>query len=487
MHGQFKAIVLMIPVATVLVAKPLIGADVLRTPETDQALRYSFSRADESLLDEIQESCFDYLWKEVGEGANLVRDRLTTEVSSTAGVGFQLASLPIGAEREWVTRQQAEERAVAILRGLVGRHDNRKFGIYLHYVDPTTGGLHAASPTVQASTVDHALLQSGAVAAAMYFGGEVRELADQMIREANWKTFAGGSGEAVDEGGFKSGKRGQLSFGWRAPTGTSLEAPGSLRPWRWHVSSAEEQLVYFQAVGTPVAEHAVEPQVYYSLERKLGSHVDLQPYVVSWNGAMFTYFFAHCWIDFARFEADNPAEFDSEHPRVDWFENSRRAFLTHRQRCIQKGNEFDSLAVNTWGLSPCMGRNEEGRMSYLVQDLLPNHSGLDRWRGGTVAPYVAGSAMPFMPQESVAALRKMKSLKNEVGEPLVWWASPEGYGLRDSFNLDQMFAPDEYIAIDVGPMLLQIENARTGLIWRLFHEHPASKRAVERLRWKLAK
>jgi hypothetical protein len=103
---------------------------------------------------------------------------------------------------------------------------------------------------------------------------------------------------------------------------------------------------------------------------------------------------------------------------------------------------------------------------------------------GTVAPYAAASAIMFTPQESLAALREFRELKGRDGQPLVW-RDPHrgGYALADSFNLDQGVTCDDNVAIDVGPMLLAIENARTGLIWRLFMEHDVARRAVERLKF----
>ena len=40
---------------------------------------------------------------------------------------------------------------------------------------------------------------------------------------------------------------------------------------------------------------------------------------------------------------------------------------------------------------------------------------------------------------------------------------------------------DDYVGIDVGPMLLGIENARTGLIRRLFMQSATARNAVSRL------
>jgi hypothetical protein len=251
------------------------------------------------------------------------------------------------------------------------------------------------------------------------------------------------------------------------------------------VASDEERLIYFLATGSPTPEFAVEPQVYYRLRRTVENFEQMPPYVVSWNGALFTYFFSHCWIDYRSLAADDPRAFGIDAPRVDWLENSRRAVLTHRERCIDAGAEFSTLAPDRWGLSPCMGLTAEGVEGYLVQEVQPNLSDNDAWQLGTVAPYAAASAIMFTPAESLAALRAFRDLQRANGEPLAW-RDPDrgGYGFADSFNVDQQHASDDNVAIDVGPMLLAIENARTGLVWRLFMSHDVSKRAMDRLRLK---
>src|SRR4029079_9940032 len=97
--------------------------------------------------------------------------------------------------------------------------------------------------------------------------------------------------------------------------------------------------------------------------------------------------------------------------------------------------------------------------------------------------YAAGSAIMFAPNESIAALREFKSLSGRDGKPLAW-RDPDrgGYAFVDSFSLDPPYGQDENLGIDAGPLLLAIENARTGLIWKLFMKNDTAKRAVERLR-----
>ncbi len=446
-------------------AAPPPGPDIVRAADVPTP-PYRFEPADEALLDEIQRACFLYFWKEVGDPAPLVRDRRKAPVSSVAAVGFQLSALPVGVERGWITRAAGAQRAAAILRALIERPDNKRFGVYLHYPDLNTGGPSDAGYEIVASTIDHALLLAGALTAGAYFGGPVRELAERMEAESNWRAFATAPG-------------GLLSMGWRVHDVRNVAGDGEFLTSHWYVASDEERLIYFLAVGASRTEFALPPERYYALRRVVKAHGDLPPFVVSWPGCLFTYLFSHCWIEYAAFGPDEPARFGGSGPRVDWFENSRRAVLTHRQRCIELASRYATLGPDRWGLSACVGR--EG---YIVPEVRPNLSNEDRWYEGTVAPYVAGTALMLTPAESMAALRAFRALRTEEGHPLIWHdPAVGGYGLADAFNLTQKYVCDDVVGIDHGPMLLGIENARTGLIWRLFMQTPTAQRAVERLGW----
>ena len=144
----------------------LAGDAIRRSDETRQALEYRFTPADEALLNEVQHACFLYFWKEVGQPARLVKDRKLAPVSSVAAVGFQLSSLPIGVERGWITRPEGDERARPVLKALIERDDNKKFGVYLQYPDMNTGRLSKAGFEILDSNGDHALSTAGAMPAA---------------------------------------------------------------------------------------------------------------------------------------------------------------------------------------------------------------------------------------------------------------------------------------------------------------------------------
>jgi hypothetical protein len=448
---------------------PATQPAIVASPESVAEWQYKFSPEDEALLDKIEKGCFQYFWKEVGHPALLARDKTSDVISSTAAVGFQLSSLPIGIERGWITRAEGEERALTILRTLFNREDNKRDGIYFHFVDEDTGGQSDYKNTkypyeLQCSTVDNALFEAGVITASSYFGGEVAKIADKIVQDANWRAYE------HDDGGY-------INFGWHCNTNRGLDGPGEMTPMDWQWASDEERLIYFLAVGAPDKDYAVSPQAYYRLKRPVKQFKGMPAYVVSWNGSMFTYFFSHCWIDYRHLGADDPGAFDSDEPAMDWFENSRRATLTHRERCIEASKKYPTLSANRWGLAPCAFRDD-----YLVAEVRPNVSNKDEWLGGVVPPYGAGSAIMFTPTESLAALREYKSLSGPDGKPLAW-RDPEqgGFAFVDSFSLTPPYGHDDNLGIDEGPMLLAIENVRSGLIWRLFMQHDVAKRAVERL------
>ena len=103
---------------------------------------------------------------------------------------------------------------------------------------------------------------------------------------------------------------------------------------------------------------------------------------------------------------DDPTAFGSTEPRVDWFENSRRAMVTHRQRCLEAKDQFKTFDTHRWGMSPCADIEKNGRIGYIVPSVRPSLENRDNFCGGTIAPYAAGSAIMFVPELSVAALRE---------------------------------------------------------------------------------
>ncbi|WP_428305157.1 glucoamylase family protein [Lacipirellula sp.] len=455
------------PAAPVSEEAPESTNEVPVPVDANSGIDYEFTPSDIALLDEIQRGCFNYFWNEIGEPSGLAKDRRTAQTASIAGVGFQLASLPIGVSRGWISREEGEARAIKALKALRERREVRREGVYFHFVEANSGGVYVDFKN-EASTVDHALLLAGAMTAASAFPGEATRLVDEIGKETNWRAFIDPS-------------TGFLSMGWQPVDNRSVDGPGKLIPSTWQAASDEERLIYFLATGAENPSYAMPAEVYYRLKREFRSHRDQTPFIASPSGTPFTYFFSHCWIDYRRCGVDDPQRCGVEAPGVDWFENSRQALAVHRSRCLELATTYKTFGNERWGVSPCMGF-ENDRETYLVQVTTPNLAERDDWRGGVIAPYAAGCSIMFTPAESLAAMRAFRDLKDGDGKPLAWRdPSRGGYGFVDSFSLAPPRACDDNVAIDAGPLLIAIENARSGLVWKLFKEHPVAKRASEQL------
>jgi hypothetical protein len=55
------------------------------------------------------------------------------------------------------------------------------------------------------------------------------------------------------------------------------------------------------------------------------------------------------------------------------------------------------------------------------------------------------------------------------------------YGFYDAFNITEGWYADSYLAIDQGPIIIMIENHRTGLLWELFMSTPEVWQGLEKL------
>lgn len=473
------------------------GNVFVAAPKSVHKPPFKFTSGEEAFLDEIQRACFLFFWHEVSDRTGMVVDRTSDTIVSVAGVGFQLSSLPIGVERGWVTRKEAAERAELILTSLARNPANRRDGLFYHYLDPDDAGPHRGGHEYVISTIDSALLFCGVITAGEYFGGNIRKIAAELVEQADWRSFVLEKSDRPYEVGF-------ISLGFRPKEPSHPEGRGELLPYVWADAGDEQRLVTFLAVGAPRDAHAVDAAVYYRLRRRLGSYKDTGPFVwFPWSGALFTNFFAHCWINYASFGVDDPARFGVKHrARVDWWENARRAVRMHQLKAKENPRGLAGLGENAWGLSA-----SDAPTGYAVPGLFPDslpmpgaipnvdyadHPAKDDFGDGTLAPYAAGSAIVFDPVRSLAALRHYQGLKvggveGGEGRVEVVWRDPDlskrEYGFRDAFNISKGWVARDYVAIDQGPLLLSIENARTGLIWQVFERSEVAKRAVERLAW----
>jgi hypothetical protein len=463
----------------------------IEAPERIAKPPFAFSAEDEQFLDEVQRGCFNYFWNGGRGPAKLVPDRTSIDWVSMAGVGFQLGAFPVGVERGWAPRAEAEARAIAILDLVTTDPRIQHGGLFQHFISPFDGGPHgSATLEVLASTIDSAIFISGAITAASYFGGEVAQRVDGILDRADWKRFV------VKETARHDYESDFISLGWKPDDPANFTGSGSLLPFGWVDAGCEHRLVTFLAVCASRPEHRVDPTMYYRLRRGLGEHPATGPVVFfPYSGAIFTTQFSHLWIPYAALGADDPAALGvGGRVRVDWWENSRRHTVLHQVKCRENPKGLPNLGRGAWGLSASDIEGGYGVFGVYPTPLnpewmrtewdYPTYVAKDDYGDGTIAPYAAGSAVMFDPRGAIDALRYYRELGARA--PGLWedpWKG--GWGFADSFRVRSdgtVWVGKDHLPIDHGPMLLAIENARTGLVWKLFEGHPAVKAGMERLK-----
>ncbi|RKY25970.1 MAG: hypothetical protein DRP62_00140 [Planctomycetota bacterium] len=403
-----------------------------------------FTAEDECLLEEISHASFQFFWKNAHPVSGLVRDKTGSQVCSVASLGFGLGALPVGVERGYVSYEAAKSRALKSLKTLEksnAHHD----GIYCHFIDLATGNTTPFGYESIASSIDTALMVAGAIVAGEYFGEQVRVLAEHIFSRVNWQSFV-------------NPENGQVYMAWKADDSNRMDGPGRFDKQTWDWYTDETLLIVLLGQASPVPEHRLGPETMTNWVRRVGKYKDGEPFVYTYSGALFTYMFAHCFYDFQSMGVGPLG--------VDWFENTRNAVKANRDWCRDHSSEFASYGENRWGITAGSGPNDE----YIVLGHEPRGAEQDQGRPGTLHPYGAGMSVPFIPDDAVKALRAMRNLKVD-GKAI--WKSPEegGYGFWDGFNIDQHWISDHVIGIAQGPMLLLIENARSGLIWKLMMQN----------------
>lgn len=453
-------------------ARPLPPRAAIR-PVAVAPEKASLGAADVAFLDDLERRTFRWFWDKTNPKNGLVPDREPTpSFSSVAAVGFGLAAYPIGAERGWITREEARERTLTTLRFLrnapageaaAGASGTR--GFLYHFLDMEAG---RRFETVELSTMDTALCLAGALFCESYFDGagpaeaEVRALAEDLFRRADWAWAA-------------SARPPRISMGWTPEKG--------FLDYDWHGYN-EAMIVHILALGSPTHPVGAETWSAYTSTYRWATFQG-QTFV---NFApLFGHQYSHVFLDL---EGIRDAYMRDK--GIDYFENSRRATLAQRAYAVANPGRFAAYGEDVWGLTACDGPADvaldvNGRRVRFFSYAARGAGAHDVRDDGTLAPAAAAGSLPFTPELSVRALRTMVS---RWGDDLYG-----SYGFRDAFNPTFTFSAAlkhgrvvaqkgwfdvDALGIDQGPILAMIENQRSGLVWRTMRKNPAIVRGLVR-------
>ncbi|MCM8798996.1 MAG: hypothetical protein NC821_06020, partial [Candidatus Omnitrophica bacterium] len=392
----------------------------------------------DKFLELVQRKAFEFFWYEANPENGLIKDRANNfgidnyKISSVASVGFGLTALCIAEKRGWLTHDEAYNRVLTTLKFFKEKM-KREFGFFYHFVHMDTGEPLRKS---EVSSIDTALFLAGALfAGEFYKGTEVEKLAREIYSEVEWdKMLNAGT---------------TLSMGWRP---SHLPEPGFIVD-RWSYYS-EAMLLYLLAIGSPT--HSIPAEYWFEWLRPLRKYKE---FVVVSFPALFAHQYSQLWIDFR----------NKNDGICDYFQNSIDATRANRQFCIDNMTKYKTYGPDAWGLTACDG--PEGYNVYGAPPSIypPKHD-------GTIAPTASGGSIMFTPQESISCLR---NIYNQYKEKI--WGI---YGFSDAFNLDKNWFATDVIGIDLGPIVLSIENYRSGMVWDYFMRNEFIKKAMEKVGFK---
>jgi exo beta-1,2-glucooligosaccharide sophorohydrolase (non-reducing end) len=415
--------------------------------------------SDEELMTMVQEACFRYYWDGAHPIAGMASDIWPGDENLVAvgASGHGVIALLVGIERGFITREQGVERMLKITRFL--SKADRFHGVFPHFLDGRSGRViaHFGQYDDGGDLVETAFLMQGLLTARQYFARDTaaeREI--QKTITALWRS--------VEWDWYRSDSRSDfLYWHWSPDYGFYINHP--LIGWN------ETMIVYLLAIASPThpvpatmyhtgwagqSERAVQYRRWWSRTSQGDHYINGNSYygikldVGEGNGAEL-FFTQYSFLGF------DPR--DKKDAYTNYFKNNRNIALISHAYAVANPEKYAGYGDDSWGRSA--GINVAGGRAYPRDD------------NGTITCTAALGSFPYTPIESMKAL---KHFYRDLGEKL--WGI---YGFRDGFNLSEDWFEDVYLGLNQAPIVVMIENYRSGLAWKLFMSNAEIKPALDRI------
>lgn len=395
--------------------------------------------SDEALLTKVQEQTFKYFWDYAHPTSGLTRERLGSgNTVTTGGSGFGIMTIPVAIERGFITRQQGLERLEKILDFLA--QADRFHGAWPHWMNGETGEVIPFSEKDNGGDlVETAFMVQGLLTVRAYLNpGNAQENAliaqiDTLWHGVEWDWYT--QGENV------------LYWHWSPEYDFAKDMP-----IRGH---NETQIVYVLAAASP--HHGISASVYhkgYARSGAIQNNSNFYGYELllgsGKGGPLFFTHYSYLGLD--------PRNLQDAYANY-WKQNQNHT-LINRAYCIANPKNYVGYGPDSWGLTA--SDSHDGYSAHAPMNDL-----------GVITPTAAISSMPYTPEKSMEALR---FFYYKLGDRL--WGP---YGFYDAYSPTHQWWANSYLAIDQGPVVLMIENHRSGLLWNLFMQAPEVQTALEDL------
>ena len=399
---------------------------------------------DDELLEAIQRRTFEFFWDGAHPRSGLAADRRRTLVEpvddlvTVGGSGFGAMAIVVASEHGWIGRAAAVERLLAMLT-LLSRA-TCYHGAFPHFMNGSTGATIPFTRKDDAGDlVETSFLMMGLLCARQYFSKDepqeqrLRGLIDYIWRDIEWDWYAR--------------NRDVLTWHWSPNNGWAMNL--DIRGWN------ECLITYVLAAGAP--RYPIGPDVYHHgfavgrdfLNGKSFYGIDL-PLGPAYGGPLYFAHYSFLGLD-PRGLTDRYADY--------WRQNVNHVRI-QQAHCAKNPNSHAGYGKECWGLT-----SSDGPDGYAGH--APDND------DGTIAPTAALSSMPYAPQDALLAARHFLHVHGDRA-----WGR---YGFVDAFCERRSWYADTFLAIDQGPIVVMIENHRSGLLWRLFMSAPEVRKGLAAL------
>lgn len=437
------------------VQAPIGVSELPEKPVDEEPTEEEPEISDEELLDLTQRESFKYFWDFAQTDSGAAKERYLPNdpardenIVTTGGTGFGLMTLLVGMERGYITREEGTERLATILSFL--ETADRFHGAWPHWINGTNGNTIPFSPNDNGGDlVETAFLVQGLICLKEYFDDgtdaekALAEKADALWKGVEWDWYT----------------QNQQTLYWHWSPNFGFEINLQLKGYN------EVLIAYVLAAASP--DYSISKEVYTDGWASNGAIVssDAQyglPLVVShsgnspYGGPLFWAHYSHLGL--------NPNNLLDDY--VDYGDVTINHAKINYQYCVANPKNFVDYGEDCWGLTASYSRNNDGTLTYKAHQ--PGNEDI-----GVISPTAALASMPYTPEESMRALRYFYRNRDKLLGPA---------GFYDAFSPQfDFWVAEAYLAIDQGPIIVMIENHRTGLLWNLFMQNEDVRQGLEKL------
>jgi hypothetical protein len=410
------------------------GVDVSFVTRIDSSRKFPVI-SDNALLDLVQQQTFKYFWDFGHPVSGMARERNTSgETVTTGGTGFGIMAIPVAVNRNFITRTEGLARVQKIV-GFLKNTAPHFHGAFSHWMNGSTGAVVPfAANDDGADLVETSYLVMGLLTARQFFNGAV-------AAEITLRTDIDSIWHGVEWDWFRQNGKKVLYWNWSPNSGFAVNVP--IQGWN------ESLITYVLAASSTT--HGIPKPVYDSGYARNGAMVNNNTYY-GYQLPLGPPLGGPLFFEHYSFLGINP------NGLTDAYANYQTQTVNHTkinyEYCKANPKQYFGYSDSCWGLTASDIEN-----GYTASSPTNDVS--------VIAPTAAISSIPYTPTESMKAL---KFFYYVLGDKL--WGE---YGFKDAFSLQNLWFASSYLAIDEGPIIVMIENYRTGLLWNLFSGCPEVK------------